>query len=323
MTLRTKWNAQRPDVLHIQHAPSFFGMDGRIGELCRLVRRSGVKTAVTLHTVHSARSAAVERLFAYRRCYESLAAHCDAVIVHQRPVAFDSLVSAGVLPSRIEVIPHGTERVELPSSEEVRASMAHAATGPILLAFGFIHPQKNLHTLIAAMYLLARRGLRPRLLVVGSLQNGRWFNQAYLVALRRMVRRFGLQDSVELHVGYVSDQKVLEYFASADLVLLPHWQGYGSASGVLHTALAAHKLVMVSTSPKFADVAHLLGPEFCAPAYSAKRWAQRIESVLASESVQRAATSRLIEYAKSTRWECIAHRTAGLYEKMTMSQGAA
>ena len=306
----------RPDVLHVQHVPSLFGMDARIGELCRRARCSGAMTVVTLHTVHTARSALVERLFSFRKCYESLAAHCDALVVHQRRTAVDALVRAGVPTDRIDVIPHGTSQISLPEVARAKEAVNDGYEGPMLLAFGFIHPQKNLHTIIAAMHRLAPGGPRPRLMVVGSLQNRAWFNQAYLRALRSMVRRFNLEDRVQMRVGYVPQDKAYQYFAAADLVLLPYWQSYGSASGVLHTALATRSLVMVSDSPKFADVAGLLGPEFCVPTHNPKRWAGQIDSVLADPDLRRRATERLTRYAESTRWECVARRTSALYERL-------
>jgi len=309
-------DAMRPDVVHVQHSPGIFGMDARIGDLCRRVRRGGAKAVVTLHTVHSVRSATLERLFAFRKCYQSLAAHCDAVVVHQRRTAVDSLTRAGVPPSHIEIIPHGTSEIDLPSARDARAALVNRYEGPLLLAFGFIHPQKNLHTLIGAMHRLSPTAPRPRLLVVGSLQNRAWFNVAYLAALRAMVRRFALRDRVEFRIGYVPDDDVVRYFAAADLVMLPHWQSYGSASGVLHTAVASRRLVMVSDSPKFDDVARLLGEDFCAPVHSARIWARRIGNVLASETVQRDASARLADYAESTRWDSVARATAVLYERL-------
>jgi len=304
-----------PDVVHVQHTPAILGLGVETGEFCRLLKSAGTPSVVTLHTVHTAASAYLERLFSIRRCYESLGRYCDAVIVHQRETAQQTLERYGVPRDRIAVIPHGTEAIAVEPRNAARERLGLPGDIRLLLAFGFIHPQKNLHTVLRAMQWLPR-SVPVRLLVVGSLQNPAWYNRAYLGALRRLVHRCDAEDRVELRDGFVSDADAASFLAASDLVLLPHSQGYGSASGVLHAALAAHRPVMVSQSPKFSDVARILGEEFVAPTHNAKGWARRIEAVLSDPAALEEAEVRLAAYAQATCWETVAESTLAVYERL-------
>jgi len=305
-----------PDVVHIQHTPGILGLGEETGELCRLLKASATPTVVTLHTVHTAASAYFERLFSIRRFYESLGRYSDAVIVHQRETAQQTLERYGVSRDRIAVVPHGTENVAVESRNVARHKLGLPDDVRLLLAFGFIHPQKNLHTVIRAMQWLPR-AVPVRLMVVGSLQNPAWYNRAYLGALRRLAHRYDLDDRVEVRDGFVSDADAASFLAASDLVLLPHSQGYASASGVLHAALAAHRPVMVSQSPKFSEVARILGEDFVAPTHSARDWARRLEAVLSDPDALGEATGRLAAYAGATSWERVAERTLAVYERLS------
>jgi glycosyltransferase involved in cell wall biosynthesis len=305
----------RPDVIHIQHSPGVFGLDERLGELCRRLRHAGAATVVTLHTVHTIRSAYLERLFDVRKFYRSLADHCDATIIHQAHTALESLRRNGLSSDQIAVIPHGTSMLERPSQRSARARLGLSSDERVLLLFGFIHPQKNLAPIIRAMHRMSEAD-SVRLLVVGSLQNAAWYNMLYLKALERLAKPNGHPSRVEFRIGFVPDAEVPWYFAASDLVLLPHWQGYGSASGVLHTSLAAGRPVMVSQSPKFGDIASLVGPAFCVPPRGIDAWAVRLDAVLSNPDVLSEASRRLAGYAEETSWDNVTRKTSLLYEQV-------
>jgi glycosyltransferase involved in cell wall biosynthesis len=305
----------RVDLAHIQHVPGILALDGSLGELCRRLRGMGIATVTTLHSVHTLRSAYLERLFDVRSFYRSLAEHCDATIVHQEQTALSSLRRNGLAAERIAVIPHGTSELERPSKETARAKLGLPSDGPLFLLFGYIHPQKNSHTIVRAMNRVTTDE-PARLLIVGSLQNAAWYNKLYLEAVKRLAERNGHGSRIELRLGFVADDDVPLYFAASDLVLLPYWQAYGSASGVLHTSLGANRPVMVSHSPKFGDVARILGSEFCAPTGDAEGWATRLDAVVRNPDLLREASKRLAAYAGETSWENVGKKTSELYARV-------
>jgi glycosyltransferase involved in cell wall biosynthesis len=68
----------------------------------------------------------------------------------------EELLAERVAREKIHVIPHGTELIESPSQSEARRLLGLPSGGPLFLYFGFVHPQKSVHTLLGAMQHLAR-----------------------------------------------------------------------------------------------------------------------------------------------------------------------
>src|SRR5205823_4564031 len=75
----------------------------------------------------------------------------DGIIVHGSRAMADELLRQRVPGSKIHVVPHGTEIVEKPSRDEARERLGIPRRAAMLLYFGFIHPQKSVHTALLAM----------------------------------------------------------------------------------------------------------------------------------------------------------------------------
>lgn len=303
-------------TVHLQHTPDTLGWDDRVPRVLDGLARAGVATALTLHTVHGFSSGLVEGRVHPARHHRALAARVGAVVVHGAAAQADALVAQGVPAEKVLVIPHGTTLLSPPPAPESRARLGLAPEGPVLLCFGFIHVFKNLHTVIRAAARLAPRVPGARLLVAGSIQNRGWYNRLYLRHCRRLVRGLGLQERVELREGIVPPEQVADLYGAADLVLLPHAQRYGSASGVLHEALGAGKLVLCSESPKFAEIAERVSPDLRVATRDPGAWADRIERLLRDPGRREALSARVRAYAEETAWPRVAAAHLALYERL-------
>ena len=311
-----------PNIVHLQHAPDILGWDHRLPGLLENLEREGVITVITFHTVHTMGSGLMEGRFNVPFYHRRLAKYADAIVVHGTVTQAEELLRHGITAEKIFVIPHGTKIFNPPEQSESRARLALSKRGPVLLYFGFIHALKNLHTIIHAMKYLTERVPDIYLLVAGSVQNRGWYNRLYLWYCRRMIRKLGLHKQVELRETFVPDELVPFLYGASDLVLLPYSQHYGSASGVLHNALGAGKLMLCSESPKFSEIAEYISPELRVATFDPKAWAERIEHILLHKAAQDDLSARMKSYAEETSWRRIAAQHLELYEKLISAKSS-
>jgi glycosyltransferase involved in cell wall biosynthesis len=310
-------------TVHLQHTPDTLGWDDRVPRLLDGLAQRGVATAITLHTVHTLGTGLIEGRFRPAHYHRRLAARASVVVVHGTAAQADALQRQGVPAEKVVVIPHGTKVFSPPPPAESRARLGLASTGPILLYFGFIHVFKNLHTIIRAMARLAPRVPGVQLVVVGSIQNRGWYNLLYLQYCRRLVRALGLEGQVELREAFAPVGQIADLFGAADLVLFPHAQHYGSASGALHSALGAGKMVICSESPKFAEIAEHVSPDLRVATYAPEAWAERIGRLLRDDAARETLAARIRAYAEETAWPQIAALHLALYPRLRPANEAA
>lgn len=302
------------DVVHVQHAPDILGMGAELMALLQGLRARGIRTVVTLHTVYDTWSGLIERKPHAAAFHRKLGAAADCILVHQ-PTCRDTLVGHGVPAARLALIPHGTDRLEAGDGARIRARHGIPADAPLLLFFGFVHVQKNVHTLLKAMPAILARVPAARLLVAGSVAGGTWYNRAYAWYLDHLVRSLKLGSRVTLTKAFVDATDVTDTYAAADLVLLPHQQGYGSASGVLHQAIGAGKPLLCSDVPKFEELKDV-GAELLVPTTDARAWAERSLLLLTDPAWRDPLLQRLQAYAETTRWDAIARAHLDLYARV-------
>ena len=289
---------ERCDVMHVQYAPDLFGEDGRLPALLRAAQREGMRTVVTMHTVYAARA----RRRRIGRFHRALAAASDAVIVHHAGMA-RMLEHNGVDPSTLRVVPHGTANLALPDVMESRRTLGLPTRGTLLTFFGFIHLQKNVHTLVEAFI---RARVDATLLVAGMPWGDRWYNHLYVAAIKARA----LRHSNIIFRGYTPREDVPLVYASSDVVVLPHHQRYGSASGVFHQAIGAERAVLCARGPKFEDASRLFAsvPELTPPATDVGAWARSIERIANDATLRQRCRELAADYAERTSWSAVAKR---------------
>ena len=148
------------------------------------------------------------------------------LITHGQGVANDirSLGTTG----RIHVVP-------MPPTLEVRHSALPPRPPLRLLFFGFVRPYKGLGVAISAMATLLDSGIDARLTVVGEFWEP-------VDGFRRQVVELGLEDRVDIHAGYVTDDRLNEMLMAHHIVLAPYLED--TLSAVVPVALAAGRPVV-------------------------------------------------------------------------------
>lgn len=253
------------DLVHVQFAPSVFGSSRAIG-LLPLFMPQRIPLIVTLHEygVWSGRGrrgrtalwSAAERCGYADRETLLLAPRAAGLLVPS-PEHLDVLRARlpRHAPAALEV-PIGVN-VEIAAGDRgqaragVRRELGAAPDAPLVVFFGFLHPEKALERLIAAV--AAVRALRPgtQLLLIGGAES-----HSVPTAAARELRRHldqaaaacGVLDHVHF-TGYLPGAEVSRLLQAADVAAFPFNAGVTRKSGSLLAALAAGVPVVATAPP--------------------------------------------------------------------------
>jgi glycosyltransferase involved in cell wall biosynthesis len=137
----------------------------------------------------------------------------------------------GVPAERLTVVQPGTDRVVVHEARRSDDTL-------MLLTVGAIVPRKGYDVLVEALARL--KDLPWRLVIVGD--NAR--SPETVARLEEDIARHGLSDRIEI-AGPVSEQRLAEFYAEADLFVLPsRFEGYGMA----YTEAVAHGVPVIGTN---------------------------------------------------------------------------
>jgi len=227
----------------------------------------------------------------------------DAIVALSEYGAERIRAAADVGAERVHVIPHGAfdyltrlrDLAPLPAELD-------AEGGPVVLAFGLVRPYKGADLLIDAM----RELPEARLWVVGRPLG------VDLAKLRRRAAVLG--DRVAFVPRFVADREIPAIFERADVVALPYRDA--EQSGVLYTALAFGKPIVVSDVGGFPEVA-ARGAAAMVPAGDVGALAETIGRLLAAPDER----SRLAAGARAAAegpysWDAVAARHLDLYRRL-------
>lgn len=298
----------RPDVVHLQHEEAIFGQDGRVPSLLAQLRQRGIRTAITLHSVYDG--------YRGRSFHRQVATACDHIVVHQQRGMASVLTEHGVGAQRIAVIAHGTPALVLPDRDAARAQLDLPKDGPIALYFGFIHRKKRVHVAARAFEAAASKLGDAHLVIVGRMRESAVFDPLYARYLERALRPGVAAGRIIFRPGFVPAADKAAYYAAADLIVLPHNQAYGSASGVLHEAIAARRPFLCTHGKKFAEAVDAFAsqiPDAFIPPDDERGWERGFEHMLGTAQPRARLASLLGEIAEQTSWPVAAQRHAALY----------
>ncbi|HEX4337951.1 MAG TPA: glycosyltransferase [Polyangiaceae bacterium] len=310
--------AAKCDVLHFQYAPDLFGEDARLPSIVKRLDEAGIRPLVTLHTVYGARA---WRRFTRRPTTQSfhraLAEHAQLVVHHSAGMESE-LLQQGIPQRKISVIPHGTGVAEAVPLPQARAALGIPEDVFLFTFFGFIHRYKNVHTAVEGFLRAAKDMPRARILVMGMPWGDRWYNHLYVGAIRARVALSSAKDRVDIRDEYVPPERVDDVYAASDVILLPHRQTYGSASGVFHQAVGFRRPVLAAKGPKFVEAKALFSAldELIVDPADASAWARAMRRVYEDESLREAARSAVEDFAKRTSWPAVAAEHAALYGRL-------
>lgn len=269
-----------------------------------LAKLLGMKVVVTAHDVQSF----VERLsvpWMARRAYRS----ADRIIA-QSEVSRRELISALREPEeKIDMTPHGNYLPfigEVPSQKDARERIGVPERVPALLFFGQIKEVKGLDVLIGAMPDVLREHPGALLVVAGKV----WKDD--FRRYREQIEALGIADNCVLHIRYIPDSEVANYYAAADAVVLPYRRIY--QSGVLLMAMSYGKPVVVSDIEGMTEVVSDSANGCVFPSGDSKALSDRLSEMLSNpEETRRIGERGLARVRENNDWGEIGRMTAACY----------
>jgi glycosyltransferase involved in cell wall biosynthesis len=259
------------DVVHVQFAPSVFGFSRAVGLLPLLLPRR-IPLVATLHEygVWSARGPG-------RRARSAMWSVLERSGYVDRETLFLPRRAACLLlpaPEHVDVLRARSRRrpataLEVPiganidvasgdragARADVRSTLGAAPDAPLIVFFGFLHPDKALDLLIAALADVRARHPRAQLLLVGGTESHSVPAAAadrLRQELEEVAARCGVGEQVHV-TGYVPGAEASRLLQAADVAAFPFDAGVTRKSGSLLAALAAGVPVVATAAPGEVD----------------------------------------------------------------------
>ena len=292
--------AKRVELLVIQYANDLFGDDNRLPRLLAALRPLGIKTVVNAHSVYPAKRRTGFRPGRTAGDFDrAVGNHASLITVHSQRMKSD-LVSHGLSPERIVVIPHGTPIMPALAAAECRAKLDLPLDAKIILFFGFIWPGKGIDLLLKVFRDVQRQVPEAFLLVAGHTRRRLW--GSYVDYLKLRGRWMGFASHSRFWGGYVAEDKVAQVYSAADVVAMPYQQEYSSASGVVHQTAAMGKLMLCSRIPKFDEVETAIDPALTVAPSDRAAWTRTMVRLLRDEEWGNQLKTKIRDFAESTSW---------------------
>lgn len=314
-----------PDIVHLQHEYGIFGIDERFLQLLRQIRDMGIRSIVTLHTVHTRlsffagcaaphlrhllRNVNIEE---YQRQLGELA---DLVIVHQESSIRQVLLRQGLTSRRVVTIPHGTRVLAPVDAGKARADLQIASNSPLIVAFGYLEESKNLHVLIKAFRLLKTRVSDAKLWLGGYVRFPTKKALAYRNRCLRLIEAYNLKEDVIFSEGLLPEDQVPQLLSAADVACFVYNEDTHSSSGALHLAMGLGKAVVASRIPKFQELAEVSNEILVNPS-STRELSQLLGRLLSDEKFHQYIKQRVAVYARQTAWSSVAQQHLTLYDQL-------
>jgi glycosyltransferase involved in cell wall biosynthesis len=220
----------------------------------------------------------------------------DAVVVHSEHGAARVRDEVGL--DRVHVVPHGAfdYLTRLPEERPLPPELERVE-GPVVLFFGLIRPYKGVDVLLEAF-----RSVRGA--------------ELWVVGMPRMpIDELHAPDSVRFVPRFVTDPEIPAYFRRAEVVVLPYREI--DQSGVLYTALAFAKPLVLSAVGGFSELAERQGAGLLVPPGDPAALAAAIQELIddpARRDELSAAAARAA--AGPYSWDTAAARTMELYREL-------
>lgn len=308
--------ASDADVVHLHYGPNQ-DYGGRIGEplvgALRSIRRRGIKTVLTLHSLWMPRdvadSAPAQRLPPiarplaigyFGRFLRVLRAQCDAflclVSAQNSAMTFEFGQAYGLQDLGEEIHGCSIDFTPMPSGE------------PLILSFGFLRAEKGFEVLIEGFKKYVQRGGAGTLVIAGRPLSKE--DERYAVHLATLAAPY--PHRIRFQKTYISDAELEKYLAAASIVALPYLRNVG-ASGPLHLALGVGRPVIataVGHNRCLADGVTLVEPG------SSEAIAAELFRLLHAPNELMAAAQKARDAAQRRNWNSLAAHNVDLYRRL-------
>ena len=229
------------DALHIQFNYGLFNLVALNDFIIRQIKR-GQCVFITLHSTTDDPALDDSRLV--NLC--PALSLCSKIFVHSIHDV-DRLARLG-LTQNVVLIPHGI-------ADMAPADHAETSHEPVIATYGFALPGKGLHEVVEAFSILRKQSLASRLLLVNADYGDAGGDSASLIrSLKELVTKLELDEFVEFHNDFLSDEQSLSLVSRADIVVYPYTRSGESGSGAVRLGLLSGSIVATTPLAIFDDV---------------------------------------------------------------------
>lgn len=277
------------EIIHFQYEMSIFPSRNLFLKLLGEIRRqTSKKIVITLHSIY------IDPPFI--EMIIDCSKFTDAYIVHQEN-AKNFLISKGMNPSKIFVIPHGSAILEPPPNKMLFFKKKFFKIAMV----GFLKKTKAFEEALSSI--ITKKDLE--IIIAGMIKENevvRHFTQLQQKA----------KATLTIIPRFFTDQEIITLITEADCIILPYDQNYYSASGILHLAAGLGKIVLVSSSPKFRELSEKI--PFCNVKNG--NYLKHIEMLQNSPEMVTKLSQKMALFARDTSWSIVAKKTFNLYQNI-------
>ena len=293
------------DVVH-----SHYWLSGWVGNI--LSREWGVPHITHFHTLAEVkrRARVGEREPALRSTVERQVVQEAHRIVAGTPHERDALVRFyGAQPGKIVVIPCGvdTKRFRPMDQEEARTHLGLNGAH-VVLYVGRIEPLKGVELLLRCIAGVEHNS-EYKLLVVG----GRLHRDRQLAQLRTLAQELGIGEKVNF-LGSLPQEELPYYYNAADVCVVPSY--YESFGLVALEAMACGTPVIARRVGGLLNLVRDGYTGYLIPWHCPDPFAERLEVLLASNSLRKAMGRAAHSWAQQWSWDLVATQVEEAYQEL-------
>lgn len=291
-----------PNVVHIQFTLPAYGIQALwlLLAVAWLHRRGGVSIVWTLHEVVRE----VELLRGIGRLlYRAIGRISDALVVLSAASA-DCLAHSCSVGADIAITPHGVPRRSVVRPPQDRS------VGPIVY-FGYLHPDKGIEHLLAAITMLRKSRTTPELIIAGAVRPRDGLFRIFERRDREYVERLrALADDNVRFLGYLEDDQLDDLLTGAIAVVFPYTAV--TQSGAINRAVALGCPVVASDLPGLRDdIPHEAG---VVAAARPEELADALEKLISNPTLQQQMAAASVEIAYDRSSERQAEKLSEVYD---------
>jgi glycosyltransferase involved in cell wall biosynthesis len=301
-------NINNVDLVSLQHEYGIFG--GRAGShILVLLRELRMPIVTTLHTILRDPDPNQKRVL------EEVAALSDRLVVMSKRGAEFLHEVYGVLPEKIDLIPHGIP--DVPFVDPSFHKDLFGVEGKIvLLSFGLLSASKGIENVIAALPAILARHANVVYIVLGATHPHvvRNEGETYRRSLQWLAQEKGVEDQVIFYNRFVSLEALVEFISAADIYITPYLNAAQITSGTLAYTLGAGKAV-ISTPYWYAEEMLAEGRGALVPFRDPAALADQVVNLLDNESQRHAMRKRAYVFGRKMIWPQVASRYMESFER--------
>jgi len=277
------------EIIHFQYDMSIFPSQNYFLKLLGDIRRQTSKNIViTIHSLYTDPP--------FIKMINDCLMFSNACIVHQGN-AKNFLVSKGMEPSKIFVIPHGST-IFKPSSDKTHFFKKNLFKVAMV---GFLNKTKAFEQALSSI--IAKYDLE--IIVAGMVKEDEVLRQIKLLQQKTKA-------TLTIIPRFLTDRELFSLIEDSDCIILPYEQDYFSSSGILHLPVGMKKIVLVSSSPKFRELAKEI--PFCNVKNG--NYLKHIEVLQNSPEIVIQLKEKIASFARNTSWPIVAKKTFRLYKSV-------